>query len=234
MISIGLNRNILITNLNDRVNLLLNTMVKNVLRIVNQNNANFNETVDNFKKNSITFISNNTIAENLLTLFNDYDLVTDNPKDRYSLALGLFKFGEDETLNKTNPNLNISIEAFDTYARLLALVKGYNASSNIAFVNQEELDEIIKQLESEYKFVTSSNIDRDTKTSLLELKTNTIAFFTQLRLRSIVEIDIKRTPSTVLSYFVNEDSTQSDDIVNLNNAYNTGFIKGRVKVLSER
>ena len=93
MVLVGLNKNIVATELRDRVSLLIDDMKSAIQRVVNDNNEDFNKTADDILENLVGDILDNSLGERLSELFSAYDLVGDTSRDRYILNREIFSFG---------------------------------------------------------------------------------------------------------------------------------------------
>jgi len=228
----GINKNIIVQEMITRLNLLFLTMQNAVLSVVNENNNEFDDEVNKFRDNIATIVLENTIGENLESLFNSYDLVGKTAQDRFLMDKELFQFGTEETMINSNEDLTISLNTLDINIRINALALAYDNSTNVEYGNTDELEVVISDLEAEYDSILENDIDSDTRIALLDLKTRAIGFLSNLELKDVVEINTFPIPSTVLSYQYYKDSFFADNIISLNNINNTGFIEGTIKILS--
>ena len=232
-LTFGLNRNIVLTGMSDQTNILLDDVVGSVRRVVNLENSELNEEVENIRENLIPIISDNELNTAFSSMFNVLDLVGSTARDRYLISRELFGFGLDKTEISTNEALKGSIDIIDTGARLYNMALAYDNAVGIEFSNQEDLDEIIEQLNTEFQSLLNSGLlDSDTRLALSNLRTTSMKFFATLQLRSIFDFTTTLVPSTVLSHRLYGTSSLSDTIVSLNKAYNTAFIQGDIKVLT--
>lgn len=203
-----------------------------IIRVVNSENAEFNADLESFESNINTIILNGTIGEALQTLFNSYELVGNTANDQYILSKEMFDFGDTDTQTNLSPKQATNNTAINNGVQINALAQGYNNAVQINFGNEEELEERISELDAQYKKLIERELDQDTRVSLLNIRTLSNTYFSTLDLKSIIEIETKTIPSTVLSYKYYKDSTQADQIISLNKIQNTGFVEGTIKILS--
>jgi len=233
MVLTGLNKNIAINQIKDRVLLLVEVMKDSIREVVNEDNAEFNQVSQDVIDNIITIIINDTISDSILDLFESYDLVGENAADRYKLSKNLFTFAEQETKITSNIDLANSLDNIDKQAQLNALILGNDNAAQIQFGNLEELNIVLSEIDEQYqRLIADPNNSSDSRVALLDLKTNTFNFFSQLDLAEIINETTTQLPSLALSYQFYGSTQFSDDIVNLNPVVDTGFIKGDIKILS--
>lgn len=233
MVLTGLLKNFAINEIKDRLTLLIDTMQEAIIRVVNDQNEDFEEQVESFNDNIITVITGNTINVEIDKLFDAYDLVGDDARARYNLAKEVFSFGENETNITTNTDQTKALNLINIDAQVYALTIAYDNAANITYDNKEDLQVVLDELEAEYvKVIKNTLLDTDTRENLVAMRTETIQLLSALELRSINTVETAMIPSRVLSYQYYGSSELSDQIVNLNNAANTGFIEGSVQVLS--
>ncbi len=213
--------------------LLLSQAFKDaVRRVVNADNEQFNTDLDSFEANIVEIIKCGTIGEALEILFNSFDLVGQTALDQFILSTQLFDFGDDDTITVLSPKQSLNKQAINASVQIDSLALAFSNATRIEFSNESELSGIIDQLNDQYNKVIQDNIDSDTRISLLDLKTVAFSFFSQLDLKSLIDIETSTIPSTVLAYQYYKDSARSDEIVSLNNIQNTGFIEGPLKIVS--
>ncbi len=221
-----------LTQLVDQLNRLVQAFRDAVIRVVNAENSEFNDALDKFEDNIITIIQNGTLGDELNTLFTSYLIVGETALDQYNLSKELFTFSDTDTPNSLSTNeVNNSNTVRDS-VQIFSLASAFDTAAQIEYGNTSELDSVITELNNQYEKVVDQNIDADTKLSLLELKTNTFSFFSDLELSSIIDIETTLLPSSVIAYKYYEDSSRASEIINLNNILNTGFVEGDIKIVS--
>ena len=234
MVLVGLNKNIVATELRDRVSLLIDDMKSAIQRVVNDNNEDFNKTADDILENLVGDILDNSLGERLSELFSAYDLVGDTSRDRYILNREIFSFGNDETQIENNPDLTQSLLNLNLYIQTFNIRYAYENSVQISFDNKVDLDTVIDELELEYEMVVESSlIDQDTRNRVIDIRTGSIEFFQTIDLAEITQVKTSLKPSSLISYENYGFTDNADVIVSLNKAYNTAFIEGDIRILSE-
>jgi len=233
MTLVGINKNIAIAEIRDRVSLLIRTMEDSIRKVVNDNNSDFNKESNEVSLNLFSSIITNTIDEEISTLFEAYDLVGNTARDKYLLARELFAFGEDQTVINNAKDISESLKSIDLDIQLKSLGLAFENASEIEFNNQDDLQLIIDQLDAEFERLRDSAlIDEENRINLINIRTSTLEFFTTIDLANIKTIDITQKPSRLISYENYGISDNSDLIVSLNKSTNTPFISGSIKVLS--
>ena len=215
-----------------KLNELAELFLQSVKRVVNFENSDFNSSIESFVESIPSIIINNEISEALEPVYEAYDIVADNAKDQYLLYVELFRFGENDSISSLSQRQITNNTQINNYVNNMSLCYAYQSASQIDYSNQDELEEIIKTLDNQYQYVLGLDIDSNTRASLIEIRTATNSYFSQLELRDIVTINTKQTTSTLLSYLYYKDSSFSDQIIALNSLQNTGFIEGDLKILS--
>jgi len=232
-LNFGLNRNIVLQGIAGQTLLLLDDILGSVSRVVNVQNSDLNAEIEDLTDTLISAIAENTINQSLNDIFNVLDLVADTARDRYLVARELFGFGDDQTDIVTNQALMDSTDTINAGSQVFSCALAYDNAIAIDFGNQEELDEVIGQLDEQFNsLVNGGLIDSDTRLSLIKLRTDAMKFFGTLDLRSVFDFSTTLVPSTVLAYRLYGSTELSDQLVALNQAHNTAFIEGDIKVLS--
>lgn len=204
-----------------------------VKRVVNEDSSEFSATLDDFESNIPTILLTDTLGTELESLFINFEDVAANSRDQYLLAVELFDFGDDDTQTNNTPIQASNNEVINSAVQINSLSLAYNSAVLIEYVSEQDLDEVKDTLDTQYQKDIAFDVNSDTRVSLLQIRTDSNRFFSQLDLKSVVDIETTQIPSTVLSYQYNGTSSDADSIITLNEEINTGFIEGTVKVLSE-
>lgn len=219
-------------DIRNKLILLIQAFRDAVKRVVNSENEQFNADLDTFQNNLVAIIKRGTIGEELEILFNSFDIVGDTPENQYILSIQLFDFGDDDVPTTQSEKQSLNRATINTAVQVNSLALSFENATQIEFSNTEELQDVVDQLNDQFQKVIDKGLDIDTRTSLLNLKTLAFSFFSQLDLKTIIDIETNIIPSTVLAYQYYKDSTRSDEIVELNKIQNTGFIEGALRIIS--
>lgn len=220
------------TRLIDQLRRLVDTFEMAIKRVVNEQNEDFNALLQYFDSNIVTILNNGNLGSELNNLFTAYLIVADNPNDQYKLLKALFNFDDNNTANDLSKNESNNFNTIKNSIQIFSLAGAFESASKISYGNENDLNTIKKELNSQYEKLIIKDIDQNTRVSLLDIKTNTFKLFSELDLSEVVMINTKTVPSSVLAYRYYKDSSRSNEIINLNNSLNTGFIDGDIKVVS--
>lgn len=229
----GLNKNVVVLQIKNRIFLLLDDMQKAVIRVVNENNNVLNEEIDSIRDNIFTIIQTSTINTALEDLFAAYDLVGSDARTRYLLNRELFAFAEGETNIVDNPDLTTALNIINLGVQLNNIALAYDNAADIEYKNSNDLDEVISDIDTEFsRIVANTLIDTDSRVALINLNTSVLDVFASLDLSTITNVTTTQMSSQVLSYTYYGTTAQADQIIELNGINNTGFIDGDVSILS--
>ena len=201
----------------DRVNLLIGTMRRAIVKIENENNSDFNAVANSMNDSMFSIVVNNEVSSLLAGLFEAYNRIGKDSKSKYLLNVELFSFGSNIT------NIQSSKTDFELLNSINLIIQGINLSyaydnaANITYLNKVELDSVINQLDNEYSLVSYNPlIDSESRLSMLEIKTAAMRFFSTLELKGLTTYTTNLIPSSVLSYSLYGDSSKSTEIIDLN------------------
>jgi len=204
----------------------------------------------NFTDNIVPSINDaSKLGDNISNLFDAANNVNSDPSAVFSGMSQLFTFGNDdvpidfvtrETSERVSNNgiLNVSTQTY-------ALIYAYQNAVQIDFSNQNQLDTIIANLESQYSniyngiFSAAFNLSYydilgDEIIDLLESLRNACRLsFEQIRLSTdkITQITVNSTPATIISYQYYGSTDETDDIINLNAINDVTFVKGNINIV---
>jgi len=216
----------------NQLNRLIEAFRQAVTRVVNADNAEFNDSLENFEDNIIQILNAGTLGDSLNTLFTDYLIVGNTSLDQYLLSRELFTFGDNDTPNQLSLQEIENTKTVNNAVQIYSLSSAFDSASQIEFGNEQDLETIKMELSDQFEKLVKTDIDDDTRVSLLDMKTSTFDFFSNLDLKSIVTVNTTQLPSTVLSYRYYGTSTRADEIIQLNNILNTGFVEGDIEIVS--
>jgi hypothetical protein len=211
----------------DRVNLLIDTMRRAIVKIENENNSDFNAVANSMNDSMFSIVVNNEISSLLAGLFETYNKIGKDSKSKYLLNVELFSFGNNITNIQSSKTDSELLNSINLIIQGINLSYAYDNAVNITYLNKVELDGVIQQLDGEYVVVSDNPlIDSESRLSMLEIKTAVIRFFATLELRDLTTYTTGLIPSSVLAYSLYADSSKNTEIIDLNNISNTGFVEG--------
>jgi hypothetical protein len=211
----------------DRVNLLIDTMRRAIVKIENENNSDFNAIANDMNGRMFSIVAENELNDELGGLFAAYNKVGKDFKSKYLLNVELFSFGSSITNIQSSETDTELLNTIGLVIQAINLSYAYDNAVNIAYQNKVELDRVIQQLDGEYVAVSSNPlIDSDSRLSMLEIKTAVMRFFSTLELKDLTTYTTNLIPSSVLSYSLYGDSSKNSEIIDLNSISNTGFVEG--------
>lgn len=211
----------------DRVNLLIDTMRRAIVKIENENNSDFNAIANDMNGRMFSIVAENELNDELDGLFAAYNKVGKDFKSKYLLNVELFSFGSSITNIQSSETDTELLNTIGLVIQSINLSYAYDNAVNIAYQNKVELDRVIQQLDGEYVAVSSNPlIDSDSRLSMLEIKTAVMRFFSTLELKDLTTYTTNLIPSSVLAYSLYGDSSKNSEIIDLNSISNTGFVEG--------
>lgn len=211
----------------DRVNLLIDTMRKAIVKIENENNSDFNAVANSMNDSMFSIVVNNEISSLLAGLFETYNKIGKDSKSKYLLNVELFSFGNNITNIQSSKTDSELLNSINLIIQGINLSYAYDNAVNITYLNKVELDRVINQLGNEYSVVSDNPlIDSDSRTAMLAIKTAVMRFFSTLELRDLTTYTTSLIPSSVLAYSLYADSSKNTEIIDLNDISNTGFVEG--------
>jgi hypothetical protein len=211
----------------DRLNLLIDTMRKAIVKIENENNSDFNAIANDMNGRMFSVVANNDVGEALGFLFDSYNKVGRDFKSKYLLNVELFGFGNGIANIESSQIGTELIKSINLVIQSMNLLYAYDNAVNITYENKVGLDNVARQLSNEYVVVSDNPLaDSDSRLAMLEIKTAVIRFFSTLELKDLTTYTTDLMPSSVLAYSLYGDSSKNSEIVDLNEISNTGFVEG--------
>ena len=211
----------------DRVNLLIDTMRRAIVKIENENNSDFNAVANSMNDSMFSIVVNNEISSLLAGLFETYNKIGKDSKSKYLLNVELFSFGNNIANIQSSKTDSELLNSINLIIQGINLSYAYDNAVNITYLNKVELDKVINQLDNEYSVVSDNPfIDSESRVSMLEIKTAVMRFFSPLELRDLTTYTTGLIPSSVLAYSLYADSSKNTEIIDLNDISNTGFVEG--------
>jgi prophage DNA circulation protein len=175
----------------------------------------------------------------LTSIQNEFTLLNDDPKERVSMQSQLFNFGDDfvplkqDTAGRIERKKNRDLLILNTQGS--ALAQSYNDVIQIEFDTVEELDEVSKQIDEQYNAVIELPEVTDTlRTQLADLKAIARKSLEEQRVTAprLTDIEVYKTPATVLTYQYYDDLENYDALINLNGIIETGNVNGTNRIFT--
>jgi len=178
------------------------------------------------------------LSRRFQNIFGTISAITDSFKTMVDIALNIFDSSKNEQYpasSARNEQLNTNNQELDNYFKTSSLAIACLASTNIDYTSQEEIDGIIKRLNTAFDSLNPDKIDEDVYYNLQNLKVGTASFLKNLRttLPFYVTIKTNSVPSAVLTYNYYGSSDRSDEILLLNNIEDPAFVNGNINILSQ-
>ena len=114
-----------------------------IIRVVNDENEQFNDDLRKFINNTGLIITTNEIGAAINELFTSYEIVGATPEDQFKLSQELFDFGEDNGPVINTPTENNNTFTVDIAMQMDALALAYNSATQITYGNTDELQSTI-------------------------------------------------------------------------------------------
>lgn len=178
-------------------------------------------------------------ADNLFQTLSDFSSVAENATDQIDISSNLFDFGEEDTaidattLNRQERQTNR--EVINSTVRAVSLMQNYITATQVEFKNDEQLNQLRGNLETQYTAINNDSILSDaTLTSITNARNELRIFLNNeaFNVSRVTAIETNSIPYSVLSYTLYGNSNNTDAIIDLNNANDALVAKGNIKILS--
>ena len=223
----------------------LNNFARSVSESVNRSNAaasdvsKINNLITGFRTQILRAanIGSDTGAS-MSQLYNDVLGISASIDDALEYSFSTFNFnsGTKETIitAQTLENNN-NIDAMDKFNRQLGIFNIYNLAVNKEYANVQELEEINIAIQPIYDQVIDEIVDDAIIINLKDIR-NQFALFSEEQSIILPKLETLITPKILaskLAYSLYGDSTQSDNLLNINNIIDTTYLEGEIIILSE-
>jgi len=212
--------------------------------------AQFKSDLLEFKNNASAFVNNpSALGAQILSLFDQSINILPTPDSRVDVLATFFDF------NKGSDNLtidtavigdlnNITAEkaeivnnekAITRQMQITSLSSSYVATSQIVFTNTETLDATQQLLDAQFQIIQEDpDIPNRTKLDLQNLRDQSEIFLQTQRLtvNQVLELDINRRPSQLLTYELYGNLDLANAIVDLNSNPDVSHYSGKIKVFT--
>lgn len=221
----------------------LTTTIKSVVSTINggvDEVADFVNDIQDFQNSISSLIQTpSNLSTRLNIIFDNVSLITDNFEDLFRININLIGIGglrsplggSSSRISSINDN-NKTLYSFSDVA---CISTAFQASTNIDYSNQDQLDSISKQLNDSYNSIFDNIQDDLVLDDLVSIRNQTRLILENIRLNlaKIVTIRVNSIPVTVLAYKLYGDTTRDQEILSLNKIEDPAFIQGEIRVLSK-
>jgi len=203
--------------------------------------AEFKRTVDDFSQNATTLVQKpNSLALDLFGLFDAFDGIQTTSGNSFRELSSFFDFGDLDVPNRNNTfgliQRTNNRDILRTSVQAGALAEAYREASLIEFQTVPEIDVVSAELDDQYGKI-KNQIGSDSKREMSLLRDDVRKLFDDQRLTAaqIIELDLPILPAIVQAQnlFGDEAQDKVDQLIEINNIKDTGFLGGRAtKVLT--
>lgn len=225
---------------------VLSTNLINNLEISSNYNA---DNLNNFKVENKKFyddrfylVQNSTDFGNSLTsLLTSYNNLALEPYDQYTINAKNYYFGQDDVYIYNINTLKFSEQKkndllINNVINAQLLLNLYATATLIAYKDNLQINKIYSDLEEKYIYlINTSSLDSDIMLLIEDIRKQINIFFNNLKVNTSKVVDVSinyETPLSILLYNFYENFENEDEIISLNNIYDTGVIAGDIKLLS--
>lgn len=141
----------------------------------------------------------------------------------------------EQIFNSVQFSSNKSINAIATYTKVASMSNALQASSQIEYTNQEQIDSMIKRLDKMYNEFDQAKIDDELYSYIENARIQNIKLLNNLKLKlpNVKTIELTQSvPAVVLAYqyYGSETPTQYQNIIDLNNPEDGATLKGKINI----
>ena len=165
--------------------------------------------------------------------------LSDDFRQRLSLAQSLFGFGDDDSFINETTTQRIerqrNRDSLNGQLKTVYLAQAYDALVNIEFDTVDELDSEVAIIEGHYQVVTQfSQIDSATIESLADIRASSQTLLNEKRLtlQRISQIETSTLPMAIISYQYYGSADNTDKLIGLNDTRNAAFVEGSTKIFT--
>lgn len=222
------------TNLSTNLNTTANYNTDNI--------NNFNVLNKTFNDNRFYLIQSPADFGNSLTsLLDSYNNLAINPEDQYKINSSNYYFGQDDVYvySVNTPKFDEqkkNDKLINSVINAQLLINLYANSTLITYRDNLQIDTIYDDLEEKYIYLLNNNtLDREITIKIEDIRKQINIFFNNLKVNISKVIDVSvstEMPLTILLYNFYENFDNENEILSLNDIYDTGVIAGDIKMLS--
>ena len=181
------------------------------------------------------------VSTSLGSLFSTLDQITVDPRQRFNSAQSFFKYGQNTLLPPSTTfqrqEYIANSESINSLMNLSALSNAYNASTEIGFIDENDLNSIEDMLDQQFYYVIDNTIFDDTTLNLLKALRNQVRIFfdnSQLNIRDFIPIQTNQVTITTLTYAYYGELSNDDLITDINKIYVPNNISGNIQILTQQ
>jgi len=200
----------------------------------------FNQSLNDFSASITSFVQSPVaLAESINNLYTGINNLYPTALATIEVLKGLFDFGDDDTArvedtaSRIERNLNDRI--MNQTTQTIALGYAYLNYAQIDFLTVEDIDETADVLETQYqKIMATEGLTDETKSSLTDLRVQMQAFFDEQKLtaKQLITINTNPISARLLAYQYYGDSSDGEQIAELNGTDDVTFLEGDVRILT--
>lgn len=229
----------------DSVTSVSNTVVKG-----KENLDVFNDSLNNLTDNVYAHVlDSDELAKSIIDLSDNLDSVYESQNDKFKVFKSFFNFGEGDREYTTYTAGILERESnngiINNAVKVLSLSSAFNAAVNIDYLTVDELDAVTGILEAQYLELTNlpgylyekdniKGLNTDVRDALDLMRQDANKLLTDIRdnINSVVNVRTHTLPARVIAYQYYGDSSNGEDIANINSVKDVSFMSGEIKVLS--
>ncbi len=222
--------------------------------------SNVNDQINIYNSDLVRFTGNinslvtqpSQLANSIATLFANLNQLFISPADTYGALVALFGFSG--TAVKPRPSTTSRIQRLsneniiDKSINITALGYAYEASTQLDFQTNIDIDEVEEQLEEQYANVIDPGLDDldienevqsglsdDILDNLNDIRVDALELLDEelLNTKKVVSLRVPLLPISVIAYRLYGSTELADALVNLNGVNQSSFVQGDILVLSE-
>jgi hypothetical protein len=223
----------------------ISTDLGNIIQPFNTENDalnDFNAANVDYQNNKYGIIENKTtIGDKTKNLFDSFYYVAITPEDGYKMNSKAYYFGIDDTV--INP-LNLQAKqrlsnrlTYNSCVNCFVLLNLYSNAFLINYLDDQQLIAITNDLEAKYRYLMdNNNFPRDIIVSLENFRAQARKYFDQLEVNisKVISVETKEMPLSVLLYQYYENFDNENEILSLNNVFDSTVIGGQIKILTSQ
>jgi len=179
------------------------------------------------------------LAGEISGLFEDINTLFDTPEVTFGAFKSLFGFGDDDPIVKSNTvgriQRNDNRSLIRSTMKTQALGYAYLNSAQITYSNTDDLDEVQLALEEQYLDIRENQTLTNEAEEILDqlrVQSQKILDAVRVNTRSIITIETKRKPLSVLVYEYYGSTDLVETIADINNINESAFVDGSVRILT--
>lgn len=179
------------------------------------------------------------LAGEISGLFEDVNNLFETPDSLLGAFESLFSFGNDDPVVKNNTvgriQRNTNRDLLRVNIKTQSLGYAYLSASQVEYTTTDDLDQVQESLEGQYLSIKESQlltVEADEALDKLRVQAQKILDSVRVNTRSIITVETRLKPLSVLVYEYYGSTDLVDDIAELNNIKMNAFVEGEVRILT--